>query len=370
MSQAASELQQHLANRGDSPFTLPPAFYTDEAFLSLEQQQLLATQWMCVGRENEIKNPGDYFTFDLLGEPLLVVRGDDQQVRVLANSCRHRGMPVASGQGEAKHFLCPYHAWRYGRDGELLSTPFMDKESCVPKDQCRLPAFRSEMWQGFIFVNLDGNAEPLATQLGELDALLANYHTDDMHHYFVREEVWDANWKCLLENFMEGYHLSVVHPQTLGGRTPTRLSRKVGGNQAFTAYKAHYPDTAPERGQGSPDLSEEEQRCSTLFSVFPALVASQSPDILVYLTLQPEGVDKVRLRWSMSCYEADLCPDILDQRLTLWQQINAEDKHKLQALQRALGSRHAPAGPLAGEDYEGTIKDFHRHLTHHLGRTA
>lgn len=372
-----ARMRETLRQHADSgvPRSLPPAFYTTERFLACETQQLLRKEWLCLGRVDEVSDPGDYFTVEMLGEPLLVVRGDDARLRVLSNVCRHRSMLVAQGRSRisgapARSFVCPYHAWTYGRDGSLLGAPLMDTQPGFDKESCALPELRSEIWQGFLYVNLDGNAQALAPRLAGLDDILGNYHTDEMRNVFVAEETWDTNWKCLVENFMEGYHLSRVHPQTLGGRTPTRLCEKFPGADAYTGYRSHYPSSAPDRGKCHPDLSERERRCSTIFSVFPCHVASQASDILAYMCLQPAAVDRVRIRWGVSLYDADLPEAEVRQRIALWQAINAEDRAKLSALQKGLNSRYAASSLLAPPDYEGTVWDFYRFLANRLGIRA
>lgn len=361
ISQFRSGLKNHL--KGNFDFTLPADYYTDESWLSEESEQLLKREWHCLGRCEEISDTGQYYTLDLLGEPLLIVRGEDAVIRVLSNVCRHRNMPVAAGSGKTKSFVCPYHAWSYKVDGSLLRAPFMEG---IDNTKCALPEFKSEIWQGFIYVNLCDEAKPLAPRLEGLDQILTNYHSADMRHVFVEEELWDANWKCLVENFMEGYHLSRVHPQTLGGRTPTQLCKKYPGGHGYTGYKAYYPPTAPMRLEGHPDLTDDEKNCSTLFCVYPSQVASQSQDILVYMALQPAGVNQVRIRWGLSVYDLNMPQPAIDAIINLWKQINLEDKIKLGKLQSALHSRHAHAGPLAPDDLEGTIRDFHGYLAREL----
>ncbi len=348
---------------GKHSHTLPPEFYISTTWLEHETEELLRREWLCLGRVEEVANPGDYFTLEVLGEPLLVVRDKGNTVRVLSNVCRHRSMQVAEGSGQARSFVCPYHAWTYQLDGELSRTPLMEG---VDKKSCSLPKLHTEIWQGFVYVNLDGKAEPLAPRLGGLDEVLRNYHTDEMHHVFSIEEVWDANWKCLIENFMEGYHLSMVHPQTLGGRTPTKLCEKFKGGVGYSGYRANYPETAPYRGKCHPDLSDRERNCSTLFCVYPTQLTSQASDILVYMCLQPAGTDQVRIRWGVSLYDADLQEVEIQARIALWQLINAEDKAKLAKVQVALKSKYAVAGPLAPDDFEGTIRDFHGYLADKL----
>ncbi|MGB0865130.1 MAG: aromatic ring-hydroxylating oxygenase subunit alpha [Granulosicoccaceae bacterium] len=338
-----------------------PFLETLHAYTQLPERRCLPP-WHCLGRADEIAQTGDFFTTELLGEPLLVVRDEAETIRVLANVCRHRNMPVAEGSGRSKRFICPYHAWSYKLDGALIAAPLMENS----QHACGLPSHHCEVWQGFIYTNLSPVAEPLAEQLKELDAQLANYHCEQLRHVFVTEEVWPANWKCLVENFMEGYHLSRVHPKTLGDRTPTRLCQKLPSGRAFTGYRAHYPTNAPARGKHHPDLNEEQLSGSSLYCVFPTQVFSIASDVLVYLALQPAGPDHVRLRWGMSVYDHDMPQAEIDARITLWRQINEEDKAKLGKVQAALHSQHAVAGPLAPEHYEGTIFDFIQYYCHSL----
>jgi phenylpropionate dioxygenase-like ring-hydroxylating dioxygenase large terminal subunit len=188
-----------------------------------------------------------------------------------------------------------------------------------------------------------------------------------MHHVFVREEVWQVNWKCLVENFMEGYHLSVVHPGSLHPITPTALCEKFPAGEGYTGYKAYYPETAPTRGDSHPELDARERRCSTLFCVYPCHVVSQSPDLLVHMALQPRGVNSVAIRWGASTYEADLAREEIDRRIGLWETVNNEDRFKLERMQVGLRSRHSAVGPLAPADLEGTIWDFFQYLSRQLG---
>ncbi len=340
---------------------LPGRFYTDPDYFRHEVDTFLSKEWHCLGRADEVPNPGDYFVTQLFEEPLLVVRGDDGAVRAMSNLCRHRGMPLVEGTGSTRRFVCPYHAWTYGRSGELMNAPRM-RDKGVTADTCSLPVFRSEICNGFIYVNLENDALPLSPRLGQLDALLANYGPADMRIVRTFEEDWNTNWKCLVENFMEAYHLSVVHPETLHPYTPTGLSRKSMSDDSFTSYCANYPDSAGLRGMGAPGLTDEERRRSTLFSLFPTQIASQAATLLVSFSIKPLAVDKIRVRWTMSTYGNELTQDELEVRIALWHEVNREDREKLERMQKALSSRHAPSGPLAPRDYEGTIWDFYRYL--------
>ena len=356
MSPFADQLQALTDQPDDAPYGMPGAFYTDPAQFQSECNGVLRRSWHCLGREDEIPGAGDYFTVQLLNEPILVVRGDDGEIRALANVCRHRGMPLAEGRGSAKRFVCSYHAWTYGADGALLRAPRMQNAGFDVKS-CRLHQHNLQRWNGFIYVNLDPDAPEFA--FPDLDRMLSPYETSDFRLVHVAEEIWNCNWKSLVENFMEGYHLSVVHPQTLHGYTPTGLARKLVGGMGYTSYAANYPGDIPSRGNGAPGLSADERQRSSLFSIFPTQVASQAASLLVSLSIFPLDSGRIQVKWTMSTYGDDLDEHTIDQRIKLWEEVNTEDRLKLEQLQIALGSTHATPGPLAGPDYEGTIRDFH-----------
>lgn len=352
-----AKLQGLAALPEDRPTGLPGVFYTQQAYFEWEKAHVLAKGWHCLGRVDEIPEPGDFFTLQLLDEPLVVVRGDDGVIRVLSNVCRHRGMPLAEGRGNIKRFVCSYHAWAYGRDGALLRAARMENAGFDAKG-CRLHGFAVQIWRGFIYGALDGDAARFGPESAGLDALVAPYETEKFRLVHVAQELWRCNWKSLVENFMEGYHLSVVHPQTLHGYTPTGLARKTVSGPGFTSYAANYPDGIPTRGAGAPGLSAEERQRSALFARFPGQVASQAASLLVSLTILPRAADLIEVKWTMSTYGDDLDDETIRQRIALWEEVNKEDREKLERMQTALSSAYAGSGPLAGPDYEGTIRDF------------
>ena len=137
---------------------------------------------------------------------------------------------------------------------------------------------------------------------------------------------------------MEGYHLSVVHPETLHGYTPTGLSKKAASGPGFTSYLANYPDNAASRGEGAERLSADQRKRSTLYSVFPCQVASQSATRLVSLTIIPKSADLIGVKWTMSTYGDQLDEATVAERVKLWEEVNAEDREKLERMQVALTS--------------------------------
>ena len=155
--------------------SLPPgAFHSHELF-ELEAEHMFYRRWVLVGRVDQVPNPGDYFCFDVLDEPVVVVRGGDHELRVLSRVCRHRWMHVCAGQGNTRAFVCPYHAWTYELDGQLRHAPEMDKTPHFDRTDIRLPVVSSEVWEGFIFVNISGDATPLGETLAGARKQLAEY---------------------------------------------------------------------------------------------------------------------------------------------------------------------------------------------------
>ena len=355
MSPLSAQLQEVAALPADRPMSMPGAFYTCQDQFEQEAATVLRRGWHCLGRVDEIPNAGDFFSAHILNEPLIVVRQADGDITVLANVCRHRGMPLAEGKGNTKRFVCSYHAWAYDLDGGLLRAARMRNAGFDAKN-CGLHRHNMQLWNGFIYVNLDAEAPPFDHP--KLDALLSNYESENFDIAHVAEEVWNTNWKCLVENFMEGYHLSVVHPETLHGYTPTGLARKLDSGDGFTSYAANYPKDVPSRGFGAPNLNEDQRLRSTLFALFPTQVASQAASLLVSLSIFPLNAGQVRVKWTLSTYGNDLDQDAIAARIALWEAVNQEDREKLERMQIALASDHALSGPLAEDDYEGTIRDF------------
>ena len=354
---------QELARPGvRATHAMPGAFYTSAVFAELERTHVFRRNWVCVGHTGEIPAAGDYYTTEVAGEPLIVQRDTKGNVRVLANVCRHRGNLVATGKGNAKLHVCAYHAWSFETDGRLKRAPMMQNSPLLDTARCALPSIPTTVWQNFIFVNLDGNAPPLAETLAPLEQHIRNYHHEERHLYHSTEEVWQTNWKCLSENFMEGYHLNATHPRTLRPVTPSELCEYVEGNGHFSAYRAHYTPDSPQRAPFHPELSPQERRYSFLFSVFPNLVVTYMPHQTVYLCLRPKTVDSVAIRWGIAGHEAAPDAESLAKYVAFADAFNAEDRTKLETLQTGLHSSFYEPGPLAAENLEGTLRDFYTYM--------
>lgn len=354
----------------DQACSLPAGFYSSEDFLEVEKEEIFRKEWICLGRTDEIRNRGDYFATQLLDEPLIVVRGQDDVVRTLSNVCRHRASVIAEGKGNTKSFVCPYHAWTYASDGQLLRAPYMDQVTAFDVKECRLPNFATEVWRGFIYVNLDGKARPLAPRLKGLEPYVNNFHPEDMVvNTVLEEDVWPTNWKCLAENFLEGYHLSTVHSKTLHDRTPTRLCEKIPPGEGYTGYKSHYTRKSPQRKPYHPDLTAEEKRYSMFFWVFPSHLVGLNPSGSASLCLQPRGTGEVLNRCTLSgFYSNGEGPDDVncDLRADSFNTVMDEDRIQLARVRRGLRSKYTEPNRLGPPDLEGTVWDLFQYMARKL----
>ena len=182
LSQVAPVLRRlkSLAERPLSEATAPPKdLYTLPEICDLEQERIFAGSWLCAGRADEVPSPGDYMTFELGPQPVLIIRGRDGDIHARANVCRHRMMRLVEGRGNARKFTCPYHAWTYDLAGRLAAAPYMDRTTCFERSDLALVEVRCEIHQGWIYVTLDQNALSVAEQLAELAPLTARYNPQD-----------------------------------------------------------------------------------------------------------------------------------------------------------------------------------------------
>jgi len=204
-----------MANQ-DSP--LAAKYYIDEEYFLLDRDNIFFRSWQCVCHESEVANSGDFATLPIVNESVFVIRDGAGQLQAYYNVCRHRGHPLVEGFGKGKKVLtCPYHAWTYSLTGELRRAPGAGKDDHLSCDQISLRKVRVEVFCGFVFVNLDENAESLSSQIPELEAELRSYHPDPGALRFVCETSIEhqCNWKLSVENYNECYHCPTVHANSL-----------------------------------------------------------------------------------------------------------------------------------------------------------
>jgi choline monooxygenase len=196
-------------------YTLPAAWYTDPVFFIREKERIFQHSWQYVGMTEQVEKPGDFFTCLLGDVPIVVARDESGTLRAFINICRHRGSElVLQACGNRKTFQCHYHAWTYKLDGSLHSAPGMKNEPGFDKTQFPLYSAQIDTWGSFIFVNPDKDAVPLKNVLGELPELLAatGLRLNEIKRRVRRTYEIAANWKIVVDNYLECYHCPVAHP--------------------------------------------------------------------------------------------------------------------------------------------------------------
>src|SRR5579884_919244 len=202
---------------------LPPRVFHDPAVFAWEQEAWFARDWLCVGREEDAAEPGDYFLVEIADESVIVVRGADGELRAFFNVCRHRGARVVTEpRGRLVRFQCPYHAWVYDLAGKLRQPRHTESLVDFCLDENGLVPARLATWQGFVFLSLADEAPPLLDVLDDLPATLARYGLAALRRARRIEYDVRANWKAIVENYEECYHCPAVHPQ-LNRITPYNL---------------------------------------------------------------------------------------------------------------------------------------------------
>ena len=373
------ELLDDLAHYVDLPeescLSLTPHAYLSEELAALEVRTIFERSWLCVGREEYAPNPGDYYTIDVMGEPVAIVRGTDSILRALNTVCRHRAMPVVTGKGNASRFVCPYHSWVYATDGRLIGAPHMEASRVFSRAACSLPEYRLENWKGFLFVNLDDDAAPLQITMASMDRATGNYRIEDQTEIFHYETTWKGNWKLSAENSMEYYHHIGLHAGTVGIQMPakgTYFPEHPEVDDTFTHERCMIGedylggDDHPLNPRGDVSgLTREEQDTGYLVYVFPAFTMAMRAGSNNWLSFRPDGPESTRVLGGYLVWKELVSsdPNVARARAELIEKVNAEDALATTELARTMRSRKAPRGPLSS--FERTLAQFYKYL----GRT-
>lgn len=354
---------------------LPPHWYTSPEVYALEVERLFCREWTLVGRADEVSNPGDFLCLELFDEPLVMIRGEDGAVRVLSRVCRHRSMPVLEGSGNVASIVCPYHAWDYGLDGRLRGAPLMKPSPELDPGRCRLPEIRSEEWEGFVFVNLDGDAPPLAPALAGLSRALRNYRLADMRT--VRcvpfEGGCNWNWKLMCDNFIEPYHHIGAHRKTVEPIMPARAAYALASDGPWSVVRMPYrPDKRPfvdgaHVGSGLnalAGLDAEERDSLTAVHIFPCSLISMWGTHAEFYRCFPRGAGTFHLEKHF-CLPREIASDPgvesrVDWHVDMFIGFRDEDIDICRAVQRGLASRFAERGRLA--ELESPVGRFARYI--------
>jgi phenylpropionate dioxygenase-like ring-hydroxylating dioxygenase large terminal subunit len=337
--------------------TLPPGCYTDAAFYEFEKEALFNHEWLCVGRESWVKEPGDYFTTQIIGEPIVVCRTRQNQLKAMSSVCQHRGMLVAEGRGNTRGFVCPYHHWVYGLDGGLINAPAMERTCDFDKQAIRLPSFQVEVWLGFIFINFDQAAPPLAPRLAKVAEAVSPYDLATADGPPPSTASWAWNWKVMFENNNDGYHASKLHRGPLHDFIPSELAifpQSGPGDAGFLRFNGTtHPDASFNPTQKAvlplfPRLTEVDRNRLTFANVPPTLSLVMTNDLVIYLILRasgPESLDQdVGVLVAPGAMDDPSFPHRLEMIMTTAGKIIAQDMHVDGLVQVGLRSRFAIRG--------------------------
>jgi choline monooxygenase len=353
-------------------------FYTSPDWLSLERREIFRREWICLGRSSEFPQAGDYRTYEIDHVPLMVVRRRGGELAAMSTVCAHRMALVAEGAGCAKGFVCPYHGWSYDLEGRLISAPRM------PSDFSRggrgLQQLALEEWNGFVYINLDRDARPLGKRLEPLTRLLAPYHMERMPALMRRRHVWRTNWKILVENFLEAYHVNVTHPDSLAPFAPPPGVKMLPGEPGFQFYQHRMADDFkpvpldPRIGIPNEELSDDEKQMAYIGCVFPSHVFSVTWDAIFWLTILPIGVGEIEVDVGLAGpfkLPAGETPDPDHPNLyylRLIEAVNEEDRLRVEAVQRGALSGFGGQGIL--HPHEATISGFIAYLCAQMAETV
>jgi len=203
---------------GNNPIILGERYYSPD-FAKMEWEKMWTRVWQIAGRVDQIPEPGDYVSYEIMHESIICIRGEDNRIRAFYNACQHRGNQLVTAEAgtlASGEFQCAYHGWRFSDTGECTwAYDDDDFPQGTPCGKLKLSEIPCEIWAGFIWFNMDPKTKPLRDWLEPVASHLDTYQMEEMKrtHWVTIEGNW--NWKCVQDNFNESYHLPFVHPQTV-----------------------------------------------------------------------------------------------------------------------------------------------------------
>lgn len=345
---------------------IPTARYVDPEVFDLERDRVFRRSWLFVGHESEWPEPGSYRQFDRTGSPLVIVRGDDGELRAFYNSCRHRGAPVTrEACGTAQRLTCQYHSWSYGTDGTLRSVPDARNFPDLDLGSLGLTPVACDSWDGWVFVNEDPNAGSLRAFLGPLTEQMAAIDGPAMAHVGTQVHHLACNWKLMVDAFLEVYHIRTVHPDNAALLYDDRsltVAMLPNGHSRLTVDKRDelrdLPMVSPE--YDNPSVPLLWRQTSTSFGIFPNLVVPMDTGAFTFLCMWPVAVDRteLELRWYAPRWEGEAVPDDHTMRMELFATVMAQDTANMAPIQESVASPGIDAFHIGW--HERLIHHFHR----------
>lgn len=363
---------------------LPVEVYRSEQVAEAERHMVFANGWIAVAHVADLATVGSFVVVDVPSvesatqRSIIVIRGESGAVAAFENACVHRGAELLAGCGTTSRITCPYHAWVYRLDGSLVGGPYMqgpaeDNTAPVNPAEHSLAALHVEQWQGFVFVN----QHPTPTTLsGRLTGLADVVERFDMAGYVTvhqQVDVWATNWKLLVENFMDAYHVFKVHRSTFAADGDNTLDTTMfPGTDDWAHHRVVHESGDDIAHPDNTTLTGSWRRTVVLAAVFPTFVIQLQPDWLWWLQISPIGTDRVQIRWQVAIAPEMLAAqsdrdayiaDVLD----LLIRVNAEDQPVVEGVRRTMNQPQFSRGPLSY--LERNVYDFDRYIARRLSDT-
>ena len=342
----AVDVAPGLREQLEQGLTLPAGWYSDPEIHRLEQERIFRRSWQYGGTTESVAAPGSFFTCRAGDVPIVVVRGRDGELRGFVNVCRHRGHEVASGCGRRETLQCPYHAWTYGLDGSLRAAPRSEREPGFDHADWSLLPVRVETWGPLVCVNPSLDAPPLAEVLGEVPRTLLERGIDvSTLEYRGRSREWvvEANWKIVVENYLECYHCPVAH------KSFSRLIDVDPDSYALTTERWSSSQIGPVSGRtsGLPYVPQGDVRGSQFhffwpnwtFNVFPG------PSHLRVLVFEPDGPDRTRT-FVDGFWHPETPEEVIEEMTQFGAEVGEEDRGLVESVHRGLRSGAIEQGRL------------------------
>jgi choline monooxygenase len=349
--------------------TLASRFYTDPAILEIEQSRIFRRTWQLAGTlsqgcgdldgvKRSISDPESFFTADVAGEPIIVVRDKQGTLRAFSNVCRHRAGPIALGSGCKNVLRCQYHGWTYTLEGRLIGTPDVDGVEFFDRSTMGMVPLRCETWGQFIFVNFDLNAESISSYLGRIPEQARGFQFAGLQSAERRDYVIDCNWKVYVDNYLEGYHIPIAHPGLMKEIDYARYR-----TDTFRYYSQQF---APIRAMNSEDAGERLYAPGTglqdafYFWVFPNLMLNIYPDNISTNVIVPLSHEKTLtiFEWFFHDVASGKAQERIKRSVAFSEEVQQEDIRLCENVQKGLRSSTYDRGRYSVKRENG-VHHFH-----------